>query len=149
MLGLVKQMVKPLASQTPDAGQIPALRVLGYSALYSRPVLPAFVGVSYLSVRHVFLVKHLYSALDSGTAQPRIREPFYSACGPVCASIVKHRRRRPNTRFAGAWPSAYGAYIMGSMPRAGCPFSVRNATSSSGSVVTVSSAIMSVKLSIP
>ena len=103
MLGLVKQMVKPLASQTPDAGQIPALRVLGYSALYSRPVLPAFVGVSYLSVRHVFLVKHLYSALDSGTAQPRIREPFYSACGPVCASIVKHRRRRPNTRFAGAW----------------------------------------------
>ena len=32
MLGLVKQMVKPLASQTPGAGQIPALRVLGYSS---------------------------------------------------------------------------------------------------------------------
>ena len=40
-------------------------------------------------------------------------------------------------------------YMMGSMPRAGWPFSERNSTSSAESVVMVSSAIISVKFSMP
>lgn len=40
-------------------------------------------------------------------------------------------------------------YIIGSIVSAGCPFSSRNASRVSGSSATVSSPIMSVKLSIP
>ena len=45
--------------------------------------------------------------------------------------------------------SLCGFYIIGSMLRAGWFFSVRNATSASGSVVMVTSPTISVKLSIP
>ena len=72
-------------------------------------------------------------------------------CGMSCIFFNWFRRDTATARRAilSGQRSLAEGYISGSMPSTGWPFSVSQFSSSSQSVVTVSSAIMSVKLSMP